>query len=84
MRINILYFAAVRHRIGINEENAVPPPGVITVGDLKHWLQKRGEPYKGALSLKAVRAAVGGKLVEETQKLKDGDEVALFPPASGG
>ena len=54
-----LYFAWVRERIGMAEEDLVPPARVRTIGELIAWLQTRGESYAHAFENPGViRAAV--------------------------
>lgn len=85
MNVTALYFAAARHTIGKGREGLVLPTSVATIADLKKWLASRNDKYAHALGAKArIRGAVNGELVADNHRLKDGDEVALFPPASGG
>ncbi|MBM3518917.1 MAG: molybdopterin synthase sulfur carrier subunit [Alphaproteobacteria bacterium] len=61
------------------------PPGIATVGALVDWLRKRGPNYAEALSdLGVVRIAVNQEHVGLDAPVRDGDEVALFPPVTGG
>jgi molybdopterin synthase sulfur carrier subunit len=72
MSVDLLYFGALRERIGRDGERVDLPSHVLTVDDLVAWLGERGEPYASALSDRArVRVAVEAECVRE---------VALFPP----
>ena len=83
--MKILYFASIREKIGHAEEDAVLPAGVATVADLIAWLQTRGDNYVRALGdLRGVRVAVNQDHVKFDHAIADGDEVALFPPVTGG
>jgi len=83
--MKLLYFAWLRAKIGIAEETVDLPPGVATVGTLLDWLKRRGPGFAEALKdLSAVRVAVNQDYVPTSHPLKPGDEVALFPPVTGG
>ena len=83
--MTILYFAWLRERTGTAEENLALPPGVTDVAGLIEWLKVRGPGYADAFrEMSAVRVAVNQEHVPVTAPLKDGDEVAFFPPVTGG
>ena len=83
--MRLLYFAWLRARIGRAAEEVAMPPGVRTVADLLDWLKARGGGYAEALAdLSVVRVAVNQDYVGREHPLRDGDEVALFPPVTGG
>ena len=83
--MKLLYFAWLRAKIGIAEEIVEPPPGIATVGALLEWLRRRGPGFADALrDLSIVRVAVNQDYVPASHPLKPGDEVALFPPVTGG
>jgi molybdopterin synthase sulfur carrier subunit len=84
MTINILYFAKLREDLGRSGEAVELPREVTTVASLRAWLGGRGEPWARAIGDRAVRVAVNQEMVRETVALKDGDEVAFFPPVTGG
>jgi molybdopterin synthase sulfur carrier subunit len=83
--MTILYFAWLRERTGTAEENLALPAGVTDVAGLIEWLKARGPGYTDAFrEMSAVRVAVNQDHVPVTAPLKDGDEVAFFPPVTGG
>lgn len=83
--MKLLYFAWLRQRIGSAEESVTPPPEVTTVGALLAWLATRGPGYAEALQdLSVVRVAVNQEFAQSGDAVKAGDEVALFPPVTGG
>ena len=83
--MKVLYFAWVRTKIGLAEESLPLPAGVETVGQFLAWLKGRGAGFAEALKDPAfVRVAVNQEFANADVRLKDGDEVALFPPVTGG
>lgn len=83
--MKILYFAWVRQRIGLGQETVTPPGEVTTVGALVDWLRTRGPGYAEAFrDARAIRCAVNQEYVEPDHPLGTGDEVAFFPPVTGG
>jgi sulfur-carrier protein len=83
--MKLLYFAWLRAKIGTSEETVELPAGVSTVGDLLTWLKHRGPRFADALQdASVVRVAVNQDYVPSSHPLRPGDEVALFPPVTGG
>jgi sulfur-carrier protein len=83
--MKLLYFAWLRARIGKAEEVIEPPAEVATVALLVEWLKTRGPGFAEALkNAKMVRVAVNKEYVGWDHALHPGDEVALFPPVTGG
>lgn len=83
--MKIRYFAWVRERIGKPEEDVEVPASVTTVGELMSWLSARGEEYAYAFeNAKVVRAAINKTHVRPDALLKGADEIAFFPPMTGG
>ena len=83
--MKLLYFAWLRSRIGVGEETADPPARVKTVADLADWLESRGPGYAAALAdREVVRVAVNQAYAGWDTALSPDDEVALFPPVTGG
>jgi molybdopterin synthase sulfur carrier subunit len=84
-RMRILYFAWLRTKIGFAEERVEPPEEVTDVAALLRWLQGRGPGFAAALQdLSVVRVAVNQDYVKPSHRLDRDDEVALFPPVTGG
>jgi molybdopterin synthase sulfur carrier subunit len=83
--MKLLYFAWLRQKIGKAEETLDVPAHVTQVGQLLDWLESLGPNYATALKeRRAVKVAVNQDYVGLTHPVKAGDEVALFPPVTGG
>ncbi len=85
MKLRVLYFAALRERVGCADETVDAPAGITSVAQLRAWLAQRGEPWAEAFAeIRRVRAAVDQTMVDDHHALHDGAEVAFFPPVTGG
>ncbi len=85
MRLKLVYFAWVRERIGRTDEVVEVPDDVATVADLVRWLKGRGEEYAHAFEDEGVvRAAVDRTHVKPGTSIAGAEEVAFFPPMTGG
>jgi len=83
--IKVLYFARLKESLNYSEEEMVLPLGVNTVADLMTHLSQRGDAWASLFAGKqVVRAAINHELVSNTSVIQDGDEVAFFPPVTGG
>ncbi|MCH6578661.1 MAG: molybdopterin converting factor subunit 1 [Proteobacteria bacterium] len=83
--MKILYFAWLRTKTGVAEEDVTPPAEVGDVAALIEWLKGRGDGYAEALSdLSVVRVAVNQEYAGLDHPVGPDDEVALFPPVTGG
>jgi sulfur-carrier protein len=83
--VKLVYFAWVRERIGLNEEDVELPATVRTTGELVAWLKARGPEYAHALAEPAaVRVAVDRVHARTDAPLAGAREVAIFPPMTGG
>jgi molybdopterin synthase sulfur carrier subunit len=83
--VNVLYFAWVRQKIGRSEEAMDPPAGVTTVRGLAEHLRAKGGGYEDAFAdLSRLRAAVNQEHVGFDTAISADDEVAFFPPVTGG
>ncbi len=83
--VKILYFAWVRERTGTGEEDVTLPAGVSSIATLVAWLRARGPGYEAAFANPGlVRAAVNQVFARPGTAVGPGDEVAFFPPVTGG
>ncbi len=83
--MKIVYFAWMREKAGVGEEEVTPPTEVKDVRGLIDWLKGRGGGYAEAFSdLSVVRVAVNQEYVTLDHPVTAEDEVALFPPVTGG
>ena len=83
--MKILYFAWVRSYIGVSEEEVRVPEGIETVLDLMEWLCRRGGGYSRALSRpEVIRVAINQEFAGLGDMIREEDEVAFFPPITGG
>jgi len=83
--VNILYFAWVRQKVGKSEEIVELTPELRTVRDLAVFLAARGGGYAEAFAdMRRLRAAVNHVHAGLDATLGSGDEVAFFPPVTGG
>lgn len=83
--MKVLYFAWLKTKVGMAEESVEPPADVTTVGGLMAWLAQRSDGHAEAFAdLGAVRCAVNQDFAQADAAVAPGDEVAFFPPVTGG
>ncbi len=83
--MKVRYFAWVRERTGIEEEDVDPPADVATAGDLIRWLAGRDEGYAAAFETPdVIRVARDQVHVTHDAPIAGAREIALFPPMTGG
>jgi len=83
--MKVLYFAWLRTMTGVGEETINPPAEIDDLGGLIEWLKTRSPGHAKALAdLTAVSFAVNHEFAEPGDGVKSGDEIALFPPVTGG
>ena len=83
--MKLLYFAWIRTNLGVSEESVDVPPGINDVTTLLDWLINQGESYRVAFSdLSLIRVAVNQEYVDLDHAITAGDEIAFFPPVTGG
>lgn len=80
-----VYFAWVRERIGVGEEEIAPPAEIETVRQLVDWLASRGDGYAAAFANPgAIRAAIDKTHAPPDASIAAAREIAFFPPMTGG
>lgn len=84
-RVKLLYFASLRQKIGVPEEDVTPPDDVRDVKGLIDWLVTRGPGYEAAFeNREVIRAAIDQEHAALDAPLGTPHEVAFFPPVTGG
>lgn len=81
--IILRFFASLREQLGLERETMDMTAG-LTVGQVVAVLQVRGEQWQQAFGSQTVLVAVNQELVDHDSPLSDGDELAFFPPVTGG
>jgi molybdopterin synthase sulfur carrier subunit len=84
MLVRILYFAALRERLGQSAESLDLRPEISSVGQLREHLAARGGEWVALTRTRNLRMAVNHVTVAPDTPLADGDEIAFFPPVTGG
>lgn len=81
--MKILFFGSLREQLGTGEMQLPLPAGVTTVGQLLDELREQDEQWQQALT-GTVLCAINQVMTVDTASLSDNDELALFPPVTGG
>ena len=85
MKLRLRFFAGLKEQLGRDAEEIDVPAGVATVAALRSHLMKRGGEWQAAFAeKKLVRAAVNQEMAPAAATIEAGDEVAFFPPVTGG
>jgi sulfur-carrier protein len=85
MNIQLRFFASVREALGVSQESVAVPADVTSVGDVRAFLRARGGAWAEVLADgRALRMACNLEMTDAATPIKDGDEVAFFPPVTGG
>lgn len=83
--INVLYFASLKEALGKSSEEINLDASITDVNGLRDWICQRGEPWQSTLGQQQrLLASVNQELARPDAKISDGDEVAFFPPVTGG
>jgi molybdopterin synthase sulfur carrier subunit len=83
--LSLVYLARLREAFGTPSERVLLPEGVTTVAALRAWLAARGGVWAVELAPgRAVRIAVNHDIAAPDAPVRPGDEIALFPPVTGG
>jgi len=85
MSVTLLYFAWVKEKVGLSQEDVDLPAHVTTVAQLMDWLAGRGGRHAEAFAQRAlIKAAVDQTHVPASASIAGAREVAFFPPVTGG
>ncbi len=82
MSVKVLYFASLKEALGISSETVELSADVATVGALRDWLVAQGR--EKLATAKNLRCAVNQNMAGLDATVKEGDEIAFFPPVTGG
>ncbi|MDO8909024.1 MAG: molybdopterin converting factor subunit 1 [Pseudohongiella sp.] len=82
--LKLCYFASVREQLGKTDETLMLPAGITTVGELSKLLAERGEAWQMLNDEKSVLIAVNQQVSSRDQRLHGSEEIAFFPPMTGG
>jgi sulfur-carrier protein len=83
--LKLLYFARLREALGVAKEEVAIPDGVTDIQTLMAWLARRGGVWQEEFAgCRPLRAAVNQMLVANSASFRAGDEIAFFPPVTGG
>ncbi|PCI52674.1 MAG: molybdopterin converting factor subunit 1 [Gammaproteobacteria bacterium] len=81
--IKVVFFAALREQLDCSEL-MLNSKNISTIADLKRQLASKSEQWQALFSNTLLLSAVNHDMVNSEQKIKSGDEVAFFPPVTGG
>ncbi len=85
MKLRLLYFARLRERFGLGGETVDAPDEVADIAGLVAWLAQRGPVWSEELAAgRPYRLAVNQEMADAATALAENDEVAIFPPVTGG
>ena len=85
MKIKVVYLASLREQLGKSGEDLEIAPATSTVAGLRALLMARGGAWQAALAQgRALRVAVNQEMAQPMTPVKPGDEIAFFPPVTGG
>lgn len=82
--IKVLYFAALREALGTPGETVELPDGCTTLAGVRALIAGRGGDWAKLAQMKNLRAAINQRMADPDSTVADGDEVAFFPPVTGG
>lgn len=84
MTISVVLFASIREALDCPGLVVDLPDGSKVADLVSHLIDQKGEPWREALTAENIRIAVNQELISEDRPISDGDEVAFFPPVTGG
>ncbi|MBL4765122.1 MAG: molybdopterin converting factor subunit 1 [Colwellia sp.] len=81
--IKVVFFAALREQLECSELT-LSSENIATVADLKQQLASKNEQWQALFDNSSLLSAINHDMVDSEQPIKSGDEVAFFPPVTGG
>ena len=85
MKLRILYFASLREALAIDREEIDLPADVLTAAALREHMRARGGAWESAFAPeRTLRVAIDQSIASPDALLRDGAELAFFPPVTGG
>ena len=83
--MKIVYFSWLKEILGFSEENVRPPTNIKNIKNLIKWLGTKSRKHRKVfLKSKNIRCSVNHQIVDKNNKIKNNDEIAFFPPFTGG
>ena len=82
--MKVLFFASFREKLGVDSEDWPNLDGINTLHDVLERLKERGEPWQSTLPLDGTLAAINQEMAPLCSSVDIDDEVAFFPPVTGG
>ena len=85
MKVELLYFAALRETLGVDREHVELPGEVVDLGSLRGWLTARGGAWAEEFDpARRLMMSINQSMAGPEARFEAGDEVAFFPPVTGG
>lgn len=84
MKLNLLYFASLRETLGCASEELELPAGIDTIAAVRTHLAGRGGEWTVLTEERRIRAALNQRMAGADEAVTAGDELAFFPPVTGG
>ncbi|MFD2230343.1 MoaD/ThiS family protein [Alkalimarinus sediminis] len=82
--MKVLFFASLRERLQCDQEEWADTTDITSPQDIINRLVKRGEPWESALQSGKVLVSINQEMAQLNSHVKAGDEIAFFPPVTGG